>query len=442
MRTVVVGAGPIGLYSGIMLARAGHDVTIVDRDAGPGDTTGAWERKGVMQFMHPHYFRALVGMVFKETAPDLWDAVLAAGAVPARPDGMPEFLVNLQCRRWVFERAIRTVAAVEPRLHLRRGHVERVEQRGGRVSGVVVDGSTVDAELVIDASGRNGKLADELRAPAEGGSCGLAYVSRMYKARPGVEALPANSLPSGELHDGYQVILFPQDAGTLSALIIRRADDHELAVTRHVGAYEAAVATMPLFREWTDQERFEPITDVIVGGHLTNTYRGQLDEHGAPALPGMYWVGDAMCTTNPAAGRGISLGLRQVATLVSMIAEDGTDPASTSLRFHDWCAENIEPWFHDHVYWDATLLRRLAGEDIDVEARIPSDVICAAATDVDPSMMSAAGPYMAMMALPSALTPFEERTREILRTGWRPPTPAGPTRDEVLDAMQAVSAAR
>src|SRR5438105_11229766 len=115
MRTVVIGAGPIGLYSGIVLARAGHDVTIVDRDAGPGGDGAAWDRKGVMQFMHPHYFRAMVRMVLDETAPDLWDAVVAAGGIPALPDGMPDFLVNLQCRRWVFEKAVRAVAAGEAR---------------------------------------------------------------------------------------------------------------------------------------------------------------------------------------------------------------------------------------------------------------------------------------------------------------------------------------
>ena len=78
----------------------------------------------------------------------------------------------------------------------------------------------------------------------------------------------------------------------------------------------------------------------------------------------------------------MSLGLRQAAALTAVLAEDGTDLAATSLRFDAWCEQNIKPWFEDHVYWDATLLRRFNGEDIDVEAKIPSDVICAAA-DVD-----------------------------------------------------------
>jgi hypothetical protein len=41
------------------------------------------------------------------------------------------------------------------------------------------------------------------------------------------------------------------------------------------------------------------------------------------------------------------------------------------------------------------LPRRLAGEDIDTEARIPSDVICAAA-EADPAMRPVVGPFMSM----------------------------------------------
>src|SRR4051794_23653530 len=99
-QVVVVGAGPIGLYSAIVLARRGNEVLVVDRDGGPVD--GNWQRRGVMQFRHPHFFRPTVGDVFRDGAPELWDAVLAAGAVPATPPGAPDFVKGLQCRRSVF----------------------------------------------------------------------------------------------------------------------------------------------------------------------------------------------------------------------------------------------------------------------------------------------------------------------------------------------------
>jgi 2-polyprenyl-6-methoxyphenol hydroxylase-like FAD-dependent oxidoreductase len=144
-KTVVVGAGPIGLYSAIMRARAGDDVTVVDRDAGP-DPAGDWDRRGVMQFRHPHFFRPTVRQVFEATAPDLWEAVVAAGGIPATPPGAPAFVTGLQSRRSTFERAIRSVAAAEPGVTLRTGHADSVEIDGGRVTGLVVDGRRVDAD--------------------------------------------------------------------------------------------------------------------------------------------------------------------------------------------------------------------------------------------------------------------------------------------------------
>ena len=70
MRTAIVGTGPTGLYLGLALARRGHEVTIVDRDPGPdGDR---WDRKGVMQFHHPHGFRQQVIEALRAEIPDVW----------------------------------------------------------------------------------------------------------------------------------------------------------------------------------------------------------------------------------------------------------------------------------------------------------------------------------------------------------------------------------
>jgi 2-polyprenyl-6-methoxyphenol hydroxylase-like FAD-dependent oxidoreductase len=439
MRSIVVGAGPIGLFMAVGLARAGHEVTVVDRDAGPA-ADGTWERKGVMQFRHPHFFRNIVSDVFTATAPDLWDAVVAAGGVPCHPEGAPPFMVNLQCRRSVFEAAVRGVAAHEPGVTLVRGHADRLEQSGGRVRAVVVDGRSIKTDVVIDASGRSGRLGDELRAPIEGGACGFAYVSRMYRARPGGSALPETSPPRSALYDGYLCILFPQDDNTLSTLIVRADDDRELSELRHPARFDAAMRAIPLFAPWTDPERFEPISGVLPGGGLTNTYRGQLTVEGSPALPGVFWVGDAVCTTNPAAGRGVSLGLRQASMLLALLAEHGADHAAGALAFDAWCAENIRPWFEDHVHWDTTLLRRFRGQDLDLDAKIPSDVVCAIGTEVDPALMPGVGPYMGMLALPAVLDPFQERAREVLRSGWRPPLADGPGRGELIELTAAASA--
>lgn len=437
MRTVVVGGGPIGMICAIALARQGDDVVVVDRDPGP-PVAGRWGRQGVMQFLLPHFFRAIVRQVLTGTLPDIWDALVAAGGVPARPPGSPAEMTGLQCRRSTFEGVLWAAARREPRLAQRTGHADHLITRHGRAAGVIVDGQAVGADMVIAAVGRASRFADEARAPAEGAACGFSYAARMYRARPGAE-LPSSGLPMASLYRGYLAMVFPQDARTLSALIVRASADKALAALRHNHCFDAAAPVIPQLAPWTDAGQFEPITDVMAGGGLTNSYRGQFDEDGRVAIPGVFFLGDAVCTTYPAAGRGVSLGLRQAQALVSMLAQPRADLRDAAEQFDAWCTASIRPWYEDHRYSDAAMLRRFNGEDIDAEAPIPSDVVCAAAAK-DPSIWPAAQPYLAMQALPSALGPVQDKARAVLRTGWRPPYAAGPSRDELAGLLREPSA--
>ena len=440
MRTVVVGAGPTGLYVGAALARRGHPVTVVDRDAGPA-ADGSWDRRGVMQFHHPHGFRPQVGDALRAELPEAWDDLLAAGAEPALvpgPPGQPERVAGLRCRRLTFERVLRAAAERQPGLTLRIGHAEEVRTERGRAVGVRVDGADEPADLVVDASGRAGRLGRELRAPAEGGDCGLAYVSRQYQLHPGAELGPMNS-PIGmvSFYPGYLTIVFPHDNGVFSTLIARPSTDREMAGLRHTAAFDAAAAAIPPLAAWTDPQRARPLTDVLPGGRLYNSYQGQIDESGRVPVPGLVFVGDAVCTTNPAAGRGIALSLMQARELVRLLDADTDDLVGCATAFDGWCAEHIRPWFADHVLTDTEQARRWAGADIDPAGPLPSDLIVAA-TEADPSMMRMVGPYLAMQALPASLADVRERAREIYASGWRPPTPPGPSRDELVELLAAV----
>ena len=60
---------------------------------------------------------------------------------------------------------------------------------------------------------------------------------------------------------------------------------------------------------------------VLPGGRLRNTYRGQFDEQGRVALPGLIHLGDAVCTTNPTAGRGMATSLLQARKLLALLDE-------------------------------------------------------------------------------------------------------------------------
>jgi 2-polyprenyl-6-methoxyphenol hydroxylase-like FAD-dependent oxidoreductase len=437
MHVAVVGAGPAGLFSAIALARRGNQVSVIDRDPGPG-ADGGWARRGVMQFHHPHGFRQQIGEALEAEMPELLDALAAAGAervvLPAE-DGRPERVVGLNCRRMTFERVLRAAAVAEPGVAFVSGHADDVLRAGDRTAGVLVDGSELAADLVINAGGRAGRFGDELRGPLESSDCGLSYVSQQFELLPGAGLGPMNA-PIGivqTLH-GYMIAVFLQDNRTFSALIARSSADRRLAALRFPDVFEAASRAIPALAGWVTPDRSKPITPVLPGGRLHNTYRGQLDDEGRIGLPGLVHVGDTVCTTNPTAGRGISLALRQATRMLILLDEQPGDPEAVALALDSWCGEQIRPWFDDHVYWDADLLRRWAGGDVDVTRRLPSDLIMEA-TAVDPSLMRVVGPFMGMQVLPTALDEVEPRARAIFARGWRPPPHPGPTADELAELI-------
>jgi len=341
------------------------------------------------------------------------------------------------CRRSVFERTLRLAARREPRVTWVTGHVDQVVVDHGIARGLVADGELLRADVTVVATGRASHLGDELRGPVEGGASGFSYLSRMYRARPGQPGCEL-SAPSYGAGPGYFSLVLPQDAGTHSLLISYPTAAAEFGALRTTAGFDRTVAAIPSLAAFSGDERFEPITDVLVGGNLTNTYRRQGPALGLPPARGLFFVGDAVATMNPIGGRYLGLALPHVRELLAVLDDPARDLDDASLALDAWAEEHIRPWFEDHVRSDRTLLRRFAGSDLDLDERIPSDVICAAAA-VDPSIAPYVGMYFGMVAPPSVLDPAEPRVRELLATGWRPSL-IGPTAAE-LTALVGRSAA-
>ena len=433
----IIGAGPAGLFLGTALAGRGHDVVAVDRDPAP-PTEGRWRRPGVMQFHHAHAFRTQVGMGLRREWPAALDAWLELGAEPVTFDvpGMGVVPAGHLSRRDTFERALRTVAPAVRGLTIRQGHVDGVLCTGGRVHGLVVDGVPVDADLVVDASGRAGRSADGLRAPATaGGPCGMAYVDRQYRLRAGAERGPlTNPLAWQADLDGWQVLVFPHEQGHFSVVLIRPTADAVLKDLRHGAAFDAACRAVPGLAAWTDPERAEPVTDVLPGGPLRNAYRGQQARDGRPFVPGLVSVGDSVATTTPIFGRGVTTTFLQVLRLLALL-DDG-QAGSVAEPFDAWCEEYMRPWVADHVAMDTDTVRRWEGGDVDVSRRLPSDLIHAAG-EADPAIQRGTGGYVSMLELPSSLDPVEPLARAVYETGWRPAPAAGPNRSELREIVAA-----
>ena len=98
-RIVVIGGGLIGLATATMVAKLGHDVTVLERDPAPPpdrpqQAWDRWERRGVMQFRQPHYLLPAGQRTLGEQLPDRpYGPVIRSG------HGSPRRSLQASCAR-------------------------------------------------------------------------------------------------------------------------------------------------------------------------------------------------------------------------------------------------------------------------------------------------------------------------------------------------------
>jgi 2-polyprenyl-6-methoxyphenol hydroxylase-like FAD-dependent oxidoreductase len=406
MRVLVVGGGVAGLGSALVLARGGHEVTVVERDDTPMPTTAddafEWDRRGAPQVRHSHAFLArLVGLLRRDYA-DVYAELLREGATEMRfgddlPPTITDFvaepddddLVMLACRRTTFEWVLRRFALAEGRVTFRTGvgvdgvitDADGADGDVPRVVGVhLADGSQLLADLTVVAAGRRSALTEWLAAAGaapvseEIDDTGIVYFSRFYRLLPGQEYPPRSGPIGGDL--GYlKYGVFVGDNQTFSVTLATPTDDDELR--RRLadpvvfdGCARQLVATAP----WLDG-RAEPITEQVhVMAGLLNRFRDYVPE-GSPVATGIIPVGDAVLCTNPLYGRGCSVAFWGAHLMAEAVAANPDDSRAMLLAYDAALRAEIHPWYKAGVEQDAEARRvaaaLLAGDDPDGDTTDP-----------------------------------------------------------------------
>ena len=379
MRILVLGGSAAGLFTSLLLARAGHDVVVLERDdisPAPDVETAAVRafRAAAPQIVQPHIVLALCRVLLRRHLPDVYEALVEAGAreagletqmAPTLADRSSrqgdERFTSLMTRRSTLDQVLRLTAAEQAGLQIRSGvrvlGLAGVSGAVPRVTGAHTGVGDFSADLVIDATGRRSQIdrwVTDLGGRASAtvwAECGVAYYTRHYRltTSDGLPGPRTTRIVAGL--DEFTVGIWAGDNDTMVLGLAPLAEDKRFRRLADPVAFTALLRTVPVYAGWL--EVLEPISGVYPMAGLHNTYRELVDDDG-PIAVGLWGIGDVICTTNPTLGRGLSLALGGAANLLAAL--DEYDGEALVRILHERNGEDIAPYYADQALIDATRL--------------------------------------------------------------------------------------
>jgi 2-polyprenyl-6-methoxyphenol hydroxylase-like FAD-dependent oxidoreductase len=344
---VVLGASWAGVLAAHVLARHVESVTLVDRDVLPDRPV---HRKGLPQARHAHVLWSGGARLLDGLLPGAVDRVLAAGA---RRLGYHEDVVTLTSHGWqhrfparqyvivcgrpLLDWVVREQVLANDRIRLRQ-RTEAVTLTGdrARVSGVELhdlDGGgreTLDADLVIDATGRGSGLRKWLTAlglppvHVDIVDAGIAYSTREFTAPPGaVTDFPAVNLAADprERKPGRFGVIFPQEGGRwMVTLSCSRGGDLPTREEDFL-PYARSLRDPILAQLIAPAEALTPVFVSHIGANR-RLYPERLDQW----PDGLLVLGDSLAAFNPIHGQGMTAAARAAVVVDERLAQGDLGP--------------------------------------------------------------------------------------------------------------------
>jgi 2-polyprenyl-6-methoxyphenol hydroxylase-like FAD-dependent oxidoreductase len=465
-RIVVIGGGIGGLTSGMLLARDGHDVAVLERDGAPPPESpdqawNGWERRGVNQFRMIHLFAPRFRALLESELPDVVAEAEALGALRYNPMRLvPEEMIGgyrdtddeytmVTARRPVMESALARACANTPRLEVRRGVTVSELLTDGEptngvphVVGVRTDaGEELRADLVVDAAGRRSSLPTLLtaigaRAPEEElEDSGFMYYGRHFRSADGtIPPLMCGILmPWGTV----STLTLPCDNGTWGLGIIASAKDATMRGLKDVDTWMRTWRSFPLVAHWAEGESLDD--DVAIMAKIEDRHRTFVVD-GSPVATGVLALADSWACTNPSLGRGASIGFMHAVALRDLLRIASIDfPMELAQRWHEVTEATVEPYYRATLDFDR---HRLAEIDAGIEGKAydpgdPSYEIAQAlqsAAGKDPDVFRAFLKVAGVLACPEEVLAQPGIFDKVIElgSGWRDEPIFAPTREELL----------
>jgi 2-polyprenyl-6-methoxyphenol hydroxylase-like FAD-dependent oxidoreductase len=452
----VAGGGPVGLLTALLLARAGHQVMVLDPDGdpvqcGPDEVFYGWARPGVPQAWHGHVFRGRVWRVLREEAPDVLDTLLGSGVDRAGYDFGPghEHDDALMSRRPVFEAALRRVTRQQQGVELRSGvRVAGLEATtdgpAPRVVGLrTTTGERVNADVVIDCCGRRSATPRWLedigsRLPVDHYQpCDLHYFARHYRLRP-ARQFPSTTFPDGDLTPYGVFLAMAEDNRTFClAGGLSKRDPYRTGM-RDQTRFDRVMSSLPGIAPWVDVGT--PITEVQLMGGIANRRRSLMAGHDS-VVNGYLLLGDASLYTNATFGQGLALGFWQAQALAHRSHLIGRDNPQLVHALETWTSQTLGPRYARQVQVDEAMAHGLQAGIAGAPMNPPSDELSALAGLRELGDKQAAA---AFHRIDNLLTEPEDelandqlkaRIRKHLRDVTKTSTGPGPLRRDTFEAI-------
>jgi 2-polyprenyl-6-methoxyphenol hydroxylase-like FAD-dependent oxidoreductase len=335
---VVIGSSIAGLLAARVLADHFAAVTVLERDQLPSD--GPAHRRGVPQAQHLHQMLMRGQLVFEQLFPGLRQDLLAAGA--PEMDSAQDFLWRnptgwgVRYRSGVIRLAFtRDLLDWHVRLHLSKLSSVR-SQAGAEVVGLLptggvslADSSRLDADLVVDASGRGSRAAAWLRQlgyppPAEQiVDAHLGYASRLYHH------------PTDCHNDWQAVFIQAAPPARNRAGVITSVEGERWMVSLAGGARDwpptDAAGFLAFARSLPSPIVYDAIRQAQPASAITGTRSGENRLRRFDTLPRsperFVALGDAVCAFNPVYGQGMSVAALEALALDSCLRQYGASLA-------------------------------------------------------------------------------------------------------------------